>query len=297
MIDIGLVTKSSSIRDAAVEAFAELSSAYYCLESRHAENERIITAYLKGADNDLEEHMRMGYLAALGVLPALMLRQHLNAVLDNLVKHALAPQGAYDDHENVQTYRWSEARTQSVRALSKVVHTVGYDAAVQDSFAERQHFNKVVECLLQAMDEYTLDNRGDIGAWVREAAMQALYELATQCPRDMLTPQQVHQIVVGFMQQAVEKIDRTRGLAGRLCCKLTHAQPAIPHIRAHGRLLEIFPSDDKSVLWLFADHTFPLFCELLALPDYSKRVLLGLTASIGQLTESLVEYLSIFDLR
>ncbi|EDW63994.1 tubulin-specific chaperone D [Drosophila virilis] len=292
VIDIGLVTKSSSIRDAAVEAFAELSSAYYCLESRHAENERIITAYLKGADNDLEEHMRMGYLAALGVLPALMLRQHLNAVLDNLVKHALAPQGAYDDHENVQTYRWSEARTQSVRALSKVVHTVGYDAAIQDSFADRQHFNKVVECLLQAMDEYTLDNRGDIGAWVREAAMQALYELATQCPRDMLTPQQVHQIVVGFMQQAVEKIDRTRGLAGRLCCKLIHAQPAIPHIRAHGRLLEIFPSDDKSVLWLFADHTFPLFCELLALPDYSKRVLLGLTASIGQLTESLIKYAS-----
>ncbi|XP_034474683.1 tubulin-specific chaperone D [Drosophila innubila] len=291
VIDMCLVTKNISIRDSAVEAFAELCTAYYCLETRHTENEMIISAYLKGADNDLEENIRMGYLSALGVLPAFMLRPHLSAVLDNLVKHALTPHSAHDDHENVQTYRWSEARTQSVRALSKVVQTVGYNATI-DSFADRRHFNKVMECLLQALDEYTLDNRGDIGAWVREASMTALFEIITQCPKDMLMPQHVQQTVVGFMQQAVEKIDRTRGLAGRLCCKMIHVQPALPHIRAHSQLVEIFPSDDKSVLWLFADHTFPLFCKLLALPDYSKRVLLGLSASIGQLTESLIKYAS-----
>lgn len=285
-----LVTKTSHIRDVAVEAFAELSRAYYCLEERHVENEQVIAGYLKGANNDLEEHMRMGYIAALGVLPAFMLRPHLDAVLDNLVRHTLPPHGVSDVRdENVQTYSWSEARMQSVRALSKVVKTVGYIGNVGEvSFAEKRHFNKVMDCLLLALDEYTLDNRGDIGAWVREAAMTALFEILTECPKDLLTAQQVHQTVVRFMQQAVEKIDRTRGLAGRLCCQLIHAQPIIPHIRCHPRLLEIFPSDDKTVLWLFADHTFPLFCELLALADYSKRVLLGLSASIGQLTESLV---------
>jgi len=70
VIDMCLVTKNISIRDSAVEAFAELCTAYYCVETRHTENELIITAYLKGADNDLEENIRMGYLAALGVLPA-----------------------------------------------------------------------------------------------------------------------------------------------------------------------------------------------------------------------------------
>lgn len=258
------------------------------MESRSAQNERIIQAYLRGADNDLEEHMRMGYIAALGVLPAFILRQHLTSIVDNLVKHALVPHCAYEDHESGQTYRWSEARTHSVQALSNVVKTVGYDSSLSCSFADRLHFDKVVQCLLRALDEYTLDNRGDIGAWVREAAMQALYELVTECPADLLTPLHVQQIVVGFMQQSVEKIDRTRGLAGRLCCQLIHTEPAIPHICDHQRLLEIFPKDEKSVLWLFADQTFPLFCELLALPAYSKRVLLGLSASIGQLTESLV---------
>ncbi|XP_017860136.1 PREDICTED: tubulin-specific chaperone D [Drosophila arizonae] len=292
VIELCLTTKTNNIRDAAVEAFAELCLSFYCLESRSAENARIIETYLKGADNDLEEHIRMGYIAALGVLPAFILRQHLTSVLDSLVKHALVPPGACDNHESVQTYRWSEARTRSVQALRKVVKTVGYDSSVSCSFADRIHFDKVIHCLLRALDEYTLDNRGDIGAWVREAAMQALFELATECPANLLFPHQVHQIVVGFMQQAVEKIDRTRGLAGRLCCQLVHTVPAIPYIRDHERLLEIFPKDEKSVLWLFADQTFPLFCELLALPAYSKRVLLGLSASIGQLTESLIKYAS-----
>ncbi|KAH8392467.1 hypothetical protein KR215_009267 [Drosophila sulfurigaster] len=292
VIDMCLVSKTTQIREYAVDALAELCTAYYCESSRHTENELVINAYLKGAHNDLEEHIRMGYLAALGVLPAFMLRPHLSAVLDNLVKHSLPPQVAHEEHENVQTYRWSEARKESVHALRKLVQTVGYETSTGDSFGNRQHFNKVIECLLQGLDEYTLDNRGDIGAWVREAAMTALYEIITQCPKELLLPQHVHQTMVGFMQQAVEKIDRTRGLAGRLCCRLIHVQPAIPYVRDHERLLEIFPSDESSVLWLFADHTFPLFCELLALPAYSKRVLLGLSASIGQLTESLIKYAS-----
>ncbi|XP_017009809.2 tubulin-specific chaperone D [Drosophila takahashii] len=296
VIDSCLTTKSTAIRESAVEAFGELCVTYYSLDSRNQENEAIINAYLLGAENDLEEHIRMGYIAALGVLPSFMIRPHLAAVMDSLVKHSLTPLqavivGEMGDRENIQTYRWSEARTESVRALTKVVKTVGYEGGIY-SFAEPANFNKVMKCLLKALDEYTLDNRGDIGAWVREAAMSSLYEIVTQCPPALLTSEHVHLIVAGFMQQAVEKIDRTRGLGGRLCCQLIHHEPRIPHIREHAKLLEIFPADADSVLWLFADHTFPLFCELLALPDYSKRVLLGLSASIGQLTESLIKYAS-----
>lgn len=102
----------------------------------------------------------------------------------------------------------------------------------------------------------------------------------------------MHDVILDFMQQSVEKIDRTRGLAGRLFCQLIHLEPRLPHIQHHDRLREIFPADAKTVLWLFADHTFPLFCALLELPEYSKRILLGLSASIGQLTESLIKYSS-----
>ncbi|XP_030384442.1 tubulin-specific chaperone D [Scaptodrosophila lebanonensis] len=297
VIDACLGSKTGSVRQSAVDAFAELTATYYCVDTRQQENEAIIQSYLRGADDNLEEHIRMGYIAALGVLPAYMIRPHLEYILDSLVRHSLTPLQAViagdirlQNHETVQTYRWSEARTKSVQALTQIVKTVGYEG--MNSFSEPQHFKKVIECLLKAMDEYTLDNRGDIGAWVREAAMTAAFDIITSCPHSLLSSTHVHQIVVGFMQQAVEKIDRTRGLAGRLCCELIHTEPRVPHIREHTRLCEIFPLDPNSVLWLFADHTFPLFCELLALPDYSKRVLLGLSASIGQLTESLMKYAS-----
>lgn len=94
------------------------------------------------------------------------------------------------------------------------------------------------------------------------------------------------------MQQSVEKIDRTRGLAGRLFCQILHLSPTIPHILHHDKLKDVFPADANDILWLFADQTFPLFCELLIIPNYSKRILLGLSASIGQLTESLIKYSS-----
>lgn len=49
-----------------------------------------------------------------------------------------------------------------------------YFSIYQVSFGNPKYFNKVVDCLIKALNEYTLDNRGDIGAWVREAAMNGI---------------------------------------------------------------------------------------------------------------------------
>lgn len=120
----------------------------------------------------------MGYIGALGALPCPMLLPHLEDILNSLIKHSLTPLKAViasevvpQVDENSQTYKWSEARRDSIKALVELIKTVGFDDSQQHSFANAKHFNKVVECLLSALDEYTLDNRGDIGAWVREAAM------------------------------------------------------------------------------------------------------------------------------
>ncbi|XP_054742594.1 tubulin-specific chaperone D [Anastrepha obliqua] len=300
IVDKCLLNKAAAIREGATAAFAELCRSYYKGEHRAAGNADIIRGYLRGVDNSLEEHIRMGYISALGVLPDFMIVPHLNDILESLIKYSLTPTQAtiatgemLNQHETLATGTWSEARRDSVKALSTVVQTLGFGRESTVSFGNPQYFNKVVNCLLKALDEYTLDNRGDIGAWVREAAMNALFQIITTCPKELLQPEQVHQIILGFTQQAVEKIDRTRGLAGRLLSRIITTTPPIPHIRQHERLLEVFPEDFNSVLWLFADQTFPLFCSLLELPDYSRRVLLGLSASIGQLTESLIKYSSV----
>lgn len=66
------------------------------------------------------------------------------------------------------------------------------------------------------------------------------------------------------------------------------SEPAIPYIKHHDFIKTVFPEDYSNILWLYAAHTFPLFCKLLELPEYTERLMIGLIASIGQLTESLV---------
>lgn len=73
--------------------------------------------------------------------------------------------------------------------------------------------------------EYTQDNRGDIGAWVREAAMsgiQSLTLLLAVSNPSILDKDLVSKLMAGVAQQAVEKIDRTRALAGRVFSSLIH---------------------------------------------------------------------------
>lgn len=84
---------------------------------------------------------------------------------------------------------------------------------------------KIYDSFLNGLKEYTLDNRGDIGAWVREASMSGLETLTSLLKikkPQFLTIVLVTKIISGIGQQAVEKIDRTRALAGRIFYNLIH---------------------------------------------------------------------------
>lgn len=215
---------STQLRELAVTALHELCRAYYVRYS-HAANTALVHRYLTQCQTDLEESVRMGSVSALGAMSRVMLLPCLDEVLSMLMRQSLKPDQTLraSSGELTQTPQmtWAEARRDSVKALIAVVETIGFltDGNGQSiiSFVDR-----IFACLLIALQEYTIDDRGDIGAWVRETAMMALYRLVTICPKDVLRPDTVHAIMTGFAQQAVENIDRTRGLAGSLFCKLVN---------------------------------------------------------------------------
>ena len=35
-------------------------------------------------------------------------------------------------------------------------------------------YGSIIPCLLETIDDYTIDNRGDIGSWVRHESMEAI---------------------------------------------------------------------------------------------------------------------------
>lgn len=182
--------KSPEVRDAATTALSALAMVYYDSQSHYDTNIALLEEYMQGCSNDLEEFMRMGYVTAVGALPKFIVTEKLDKVLEVLIKSALPPEGQLhallemnptaanialqqSNQENIITVKWSEARRDAIRALTKVVETVGFDG--EDSIRANNRIDKVFNCLLKALGEYTLDNRGDIGAWVREAAMECKY--------------------------------------------------------------------------------------------------------------------------
>ena len=96
-----------------------------------------------------------------------------------------------------------------------------------------------------------------------------------------------------IVQQAVEKIDRVRGLAGKIFYGLLYAsspdgQP-IPGIPARDEVLQIFKQEHSNIKWGIESETFPLFVQLVLIPSYAEKVLIGLIVSVGGLTERLVK--------
>lgn len=228
VIDTSITKNSIPVRDAAIVALPELTNSYYNHSNRFDRNAELLNAYLIGTKEDLWEYARMGYVSAIGALPDFILKPNLADVLSTLITHSLTPADQHtflkkEIQNGATVANWSEARRDCVKALSNVIQSVGFDALRSLELSGIGNaFERVFDCFLLALHEYTIDNRGDIGAWVREAAMNALYKLIITIPHDFLDENKVHAVMCGLLQQAVEKIDRTRALAGKLFCRIIY---------------------------------------------------------------------------
>lgn len=129
--------------------------------------------------------------------------------------------------------------------------------------------NEVMRSLFKALDDYSVDNRGDVGSWVREAAMDAL-ERCTYilCRRDTIGSKreteefsQVSEmdslfnkelavnLVGGILKQAVEKMDKLREIAAKVLGRILYNKTIfVPFIPYREKLQEIIP-DDADLKW------------------------------------------------
>lgn len=173
IIDDCMTRKTTQLREGASEALAIMAGAYYAGRDS-AENVALVRRYLLNSDDSLEENVRMGCVSAVGALPAFMLRPCRSEVQRALIRHSLKPAKSVlaMDAQMQLTQTWAESRRDSVRAIGRVMATFAYgrDATVEGG-VDVALLDGVFECMLQALLEYTVDDRGDIGAWVREAAM------------------------------------------------------------------------------------------------------------------------------
>ncbi|XP_044794683.1 tubulin-specific chaperone D isoform X3 [Bubalus bubalis] len=277
------------IKEAAVSALAALCSEYHAPEPGEAEaaaQEELVKLYLAELQSP-EEMTRCGCALALGALPAFFLKGRLRQVLAGL--RAVT-------HISPKDVSFAEARRDALKAISRICQTVGVRAeGPPDEAVCRENVSQIYCTLLDCLKDYTTDSRGDVGAWVREAAMTSLMDLTLLLGRnqpELIEAPLCQRLMCCLAQQASEKIDRFRAHAARVFLALLHADsPAIPHVPARPELERLFPrAAVASVNWGAPSQAFPRMARLLGLPAYRYHTLLGLAVSVGGLTESTVRY-------
>uniref|UniRef100_A0A8C1N4H6 Tubulin-specific chaperone D n=1 Tax=Cyprinus carpio TaxID=7962 RepID=A0A8C1N4H6_CYPCA len=276
------------IQDSALSALAALCRQYYQVEPGVANVEmqdQLVSQYLSALMSP-EVLTRCGCALALGSLPPFMIRGKLQKVRLHNVSSAQVSESQ------------TEARRDAATAMSQVCVAVGVCAqGSPDRVLCEGNIRPVYEALLGCMNDYSMDSRGDVGAWVRAAAMSSLMDvtlLVVASAPELLSSDLVQRMMCCLVQQAAEKIDRYRAHAGTVFLRLLHStDPAVPHIPHREELLSIFPPETgNSLNWNAASQAFPHITQLLRLHQYQYHTLLGLTVSVGGLTESTVRYSS-----
>ncbi|XP_028979458.1 tubulin-specific chaperone D isoform X2 [Esox lucius] len=278
-----------NIKEAAVSALAALCEQCYQPQPGVADpqvQELLVSQYIAGLKSP-EVLTRCGSALALGSLPRFMISGKLDRILSGL-------QQSSGQREVI----FSEARRDAAKAMAQVCVTAGVSAqGSTDSVVCEGNVSMIYRALLDCLSDYTLDSRGDVGAWVREAAMTSLMEvtlLVVDTAPQLLSPDLVNGMMCSLAQQSAEKIDRYRAHAGSVFLRLLHKDhPPVPHIPHKEELLTIFPPEGAGTLnWKAPSQAFPHITQLLRMPQYQYHTLLGLTVSVGGLTESTVRFSS-----
>ncbi|XP_058024468.1 tubulin-specific chaperone D [Ahaetulla prasina] len=273
------------VKESAVSALAALCNEYYCNEEGEANPaERDLLVQYISALQSHEEMIRCGFSLALGALPKFLLKGKLQEVLDALKKATSVSGGV----------SFAESRRDGLKAVAKVCLTVGVNGeGSPDEFVCKSNVTEIYNIFLDGLNDYTTDSRGDVGAWVREAAMTSLMEitlLLTRTEPALIDANISKRIMCSVAQQSAEKIDRFRAHAGSVFLTLLYFDnPPVPHIPHREDLERIFPrSEAVTFNWKAPSQAFPRVTQLLGLASYRYHILTGLTVSIGGLTESTV---------
>ncbi|KAG5538591.1 hypothetical protein RHGRI_019238 [Rhododendron griersonianum] len=302
---------NSHIQNAAVEALKHFLPAYLLNAEDKIVND-FVSKYLEQL-RDSNVAARRGSALAIGVLPLKFLATRWNVVLPKLCSAC-----AIEDNPEE---RDAEARVSAVKGLISVCETI--TSSVECSEVEDISLfyfikSEVMQCLFRALDDYSVDNRGDVGSWVREAAMDGLQRCAfilrkkdsignssglnkaesasEQFESDIIKDDKMYtlfdeklasSIVGGIIKQAVEKMDKIREMAAKVLQRILYDKALyVPFIPYREKLEEIIP-DKADSEWGVPTFSYPRFVKLLQLSCYSKYVLSGLVISVGGLQDSL----------
>ncbi|EFX61498.1 hypothetical protein DAPPUDRAFT_273082 [Daphnia pulex] len=122
------------------------------------------------------QQARVGNALALGSMPRFLLTVSLPKVIQQLCTCALITD---------KTLQWAESRKNALTALSLVCTTVGI-APSSPGGVDQVTLAVIFRTLIDGLEDYTVDSRGDIGAIVRESTMSSIQVLTNTSQPELL---------------------------------------------------------------------------------------------------------------
>jgi len=92
------------------------------------------------------------------------------------------------------------------------------------SVIDKEMFQRVMKSLVDGLDDYTVDERGDVGSWVRISSIKALgsiTQLVMRSPLNDWLPRDLYlETWAGLLKQGAERLDNVRAEVGRQILQL-----------------------------------------------------------------------------
>jgi hypothetical protein len=136
-----------------------------------------------------------------------------------------------------------EARRNCFVSIPQIVACVAH---ALPSYLTAAQTVDMLDALLAGLEDYTADERGDVGSWVRIACIHGLTSFSTSMFahaaaitdfETYFSPARYHAAVAGILKQGVERLDNVRQQAGEAIGTLLAATVPAAQWRVHGYTL------------------------------------------------------------
>lgn len=162
-------------------------------------------------------------------------------------------------------------------------------------------FRKVTRAFLVGLEDYSTDQRGDVGSWIRLACIKGLHEITTSLLTstlyepllpDWLPSSTFTEVTAGILKQSVERIDQVRSEAGERLLSLCTAAASSHLASFTAPILAAFLEADQQRpapdAWRSLEWVFGHSIDLLGVQYLHASLLEGLVYSLGAGTSAAV---------
>ncbi|EGO23938.1 hypothetical protein SERLADRAFT_450239 [Serpula lacrymans var. lacrymans S7.9] len=189
---------------------------------------------------------------------------------------------------------WRKIVDQGLRHRNDTVQ----EAAAASMAAISSLVSAIFDTLEAGLDDYTTDERGDIGSWIRMACIKGLTSSVevlfsnASCIANFaqyIPPSRYHSALAKILQQGVERLDNVRQVAGECFLRLLELPlPAVENAncwRIKGESL-MKNLEAEIMSWSNGGWLFAKAVQMLEIEEYRKPILKGIILSIGTRTDS-----------